>query len=113
MLMRVSVEPTSVRDRDERIAAERLLLAALCQHTLDDATCRELVARLAFHNFSIPDHEILFRALSPLVQAAPQQIKDAVKTRVTLFGFPDLDVEPFFVAAPPSAGEVRELLKQL
>jgi hypothetical protein len=113
MLMRVSVEPTSVRDREEKIAAEQRLLAGLCQHSLDDDTLREVVARLTLHNFCLPDHEILFRALSPIVLAAPQQIKDAVKTRVTLFGFPDLDVEPFFVAVPPSDGEVRELLKQI
>jgi hypothetical protein len=111
--MLLSMKMRTGSDRDQKIEIERLLLAALCQHALDPQTRQEVLERLTQHTFASPEHEVIFRVVSRIAQAAPGQIKEAVKTRVTRLGFPDIDVDPLFVPGAPSPDEARALLKQL
>jgi hypothetical protein len=111
--MLLSMNMRTGSDRGQKIEIERRLLAALCQHTLDPRTRQEVLERLAQHTFVSPEHEVIFRVVSRIAQAAPGQIKEAVKTRVTRLGFPDIDVDPLFTAGAPSPEQARALLKQL
>jgi hypothetical protein len=111
--MLLSVNMRTGFDYGTKIAIERRLLAALCQHSLDSRTREDVLERLAQHSFCIPEHEVIFRVVSRITHADPAQMKEAVKTRVTRLGFPDIDVDPLFATGAPSPDEVRALLKQL
>ena len=107
--------------RAARIAAERQLLAALCQGSLDARTRETALRRLARHHFAEPEHEVIFQAIEKLpTEKPPNAGRDATKdTREKLIaalmrrGFPDLDIEPFFSMAAPSGNEVSKLLEEI
>lgn len=92
---------------------ERWLLAVLCAPALDHKARGEILERLAAHTFANPDHEIIFRALVKMPRAASAHIRETLRARLTRLGFPDIDVEPIFELAPPSAKKITMLLRQL
>ncbi|PYU24477.1 MAG: hypothetical protein DMG32_13860 [Acidobacteria bacterium] len=92
---------------------ERWLLAALCAPAPDRQTRAEILERLAAHTFAIPDHEVIFRALVKMPHATAKHIRETLSARLTRLGFPDIDVEPIFGLAPPSAEKIRTLLHLL
>jgi DnaB-like helicase N terminal domain len=93
---------------------ERRLLAALCAATLDRKTRAQILKRLSAHTFANPDHEIIFQALRKMPpRATGRQIRETLSSRLTLLGFPDIDVEPIFELSPPSSDTITQLLQQL
>jgi len=92
---------------------ERWLLAALFSPALDHKTRGEILERLAAHTFANPDHEVIFRALVKIPRATSEHIRETLSARLTRLGFPDIDVEPIFELAPPSAEKITMLLQQL
>jgi hypothetical protein len=100
--------------QDERqIEAERLLLGALCQQTLD-ATAREDVLRhFATRKFAHAEHQVIFWALARLPAREPAVIREILATRLTVMGFPDLDVSAFFDAPPLEDRKIPALLRIL
>jgi hypothetical protein len=92
---------------------ERWLLAALCAPSLDSPLRAKILERLAAHDFANPDHEMIFRALLQMPHASAGHIRETLNARLTRLGFPDIDVEPIFELAPPSAREISALLRQL
>ena len=92
---------------------ERSLLAALCASALDPQTRAEILELLAVHTYANPDHKVIFGALLKMPRASAQHIRETLSARLTLLGFPDIDVEPIFELAPPSPERIRTLLHQL
>ena len=104
----------STRDgaRDARIAAERRLLAALCQGSLAASARGDVLQRLNEHAFGDPEDEIIFRALVKIPNGDAEFVRTALGLRLTRAGFPDFDLEPFFSAPAPDAAEVAEILRE-
>jgi hypothetical protein len=101
------------RENERQIEAERLLLGAICQQTLD-ATAREDVLRhFASRKFARPEHQVVFKALSQIPAREPAIIREVLATRLTVMGFPDLDVSAFFDAPPLPDRKVFALLRLL
>ena len=100
-------------DRDKRIAAERRLLAAVCQNTLDAAARFEVMQRLAECALADPEDEVIFRALTKLPAGDPERTRMELGARITRLGFPDFDLDPFFNIAPADASELPALFAML
>jgi hypothetical protein len=98
---------------ERRIEVERLLLAALCQGTLDDESREELLRRLEKHAFATPDHEIVFRALRKLPALNPERMREALAATVTRMGFPDVDMNVFLQPHAFAQGNLADLLREL
>jgi hypothetical protein len=92
---------------------ERQLLAALCASALDPQTRSEILDRLRTHTFANPDHEVIFQALAKMPPAPIARIRETLGARLTLLGFPDIDVTPILELEPPSAEKIPVLLTQL
>lgn len=103
----------SARDNalDARIAAERRLLAALCQGSIVGAARGEVLRRLREHAFGDAEHEIIFRALAKIPSGDAEFVRTALGLRLTRAGFPEFDLETFFAAPAPAAAEVAEILR--
>jgi hypothetical protein len=100
-------------DRDKRIAAERRLLAAVCQNTLDAAARFDVMQRLAECALADPEHEVIFRALTRMPAGDPERTRIDLGVRMTRMGFPDFDLDPFFNIAPADATELPALFALL
>jgi len=104
----------SARDgaRDARIAAERRLLAALCQGSIAADARGEVVQRLSKHAFGDPEHELIFRALAKIPSGDAEFVRAALGLRLTRAGFPEFDLVPFFDSAPPDAAALAEIWRE-
>jgi hypothetical protein len=92
---------------------ERRLLSALCATTLDREMRALILGRLRTHTFADRDHEIIFQALAKMPPATAEHIRETLSARLTLLGFPDIDVEPILGLPPPSPDTITALLQQL
>jgi hypothetical protein len=99
--------------RERQIAVERQLLAALCQRSLDDESREELLRRLEKHAFAMPDHEVVFRALTKLAMIKAQRMREALAATVTRMGFPDVDLNLFFEPPASAQENLADLLREL
>ena len=100
------------RTRDARIAAERRLLAALCQGSIAADARGEVLQRLSRHAFGDPEHELIFRALAKIPSGDAEFVRAALGLRLTRAGFPDFDLEPFFDAPPPDDAEIADIWRE-
>jgi hypothetical protein len=96
-----------------QIEAERLLLTALCQQALDASAREEVLRHFAARKFAHPEHQIVFWALSQLPAREPSIIREVLATRLTVMGFPDLDVSAFFDGPPLPDRKIPALLRIL
>lgn len=108
-----NVRPGGDPANHKKIAAERALLAALCQNSSSTPVRLEVLQRLAGHLFATTEHEVIFQALRTLPSASPEKTRAALIAALTRMGFPDVDLEPFFEAAAPPAQEIPTLLATL
>jgi hypothetical protein len=99
--------------RDEQIEAERKLLTALCQSTLDAHMRATILRRLQEHIFVEPDYDVIYRALAAMPEVGSADIRETLARAVTRLGFPDVDFDSLFNAALPSPAEVEGLLESL
>lgn len=99
--------------RERSIAAERQLLAALCQVSLGGQAREELLQRLEKHRFATPDHQVVFEALRKLPTLKPGRVREALTATVTRMGFPDADVNIFFELQPPTEENLPDLWREL
>ena len=104
--------PTDSR-REEQSDAERKLLTALCQATLDPHTRAKVVQSLKTHTFVEPDYEVIYRALAAMPAGESAEIRATLGPAVTRLGFPDVDLDPLFSTPPPTPAEVAVLLERL
>jgi hypothetical protein len=72
-----------------------------------------VLRRLGEHAFGDPEHELIFRALARIPNGDAEFVRAALGLRLTRAGFPDFDLEPFFDAPAPDAGEIAEILREL
>ena len=100
-------------DRDKRIGAERRLLAAVCQNTLDAGARFAVMQRLAECALADPEHEVIFRALTKMPAGDSERTRIDLGVRVTRLGFPDFDLDPFFSITPAGASEIPALFTVL
>jgi len=99
--------------RDEQIEAERKLLAALCQATVNAQIRAKILQRLQAHAFVEPDYEVIYRALVAMPEAESGEIRERLARAVTRLGFPDVDLDALFSAIPSSSAELAALLESL
>lgn len=99
--------------RQEQIEAERKLLTALCQSTVDARMRATILQRLKDHIFVEPDYEVIYRAMAAMPAIDSADVRETLARAVTRLGFPDLDCDTLFTAAPPKPAEVAALLESL
>jgi hypothetical protein len=96
----------------DRLAVELAVLRALCGGAGTTPQRRALHESLAGYRFSEPEHQVVFESLCAL--SGRKEISAAVlAVHLNNRGFPDIDLEKYFVATPPSVeqalGRVDEL----
>jgi DnaB-like helicase N terminal domain len=99
--------------REERIEAERKLLAALCQSGVSAEARAEILRLLKLHAFAEPDYQVIFRALAAMPTTGSSDTRQALTQAVTRMGFPDLDLDGLFEEYSPAADEIAGLLDRL
>jgi hypothetical protein len=99
----------SREEHEKRVGAERRLLAAVCQNTLDAAARFDVMQRLAECALIDPEHEVIFRALTKMAAGDPERTRTELGVRITRMGFPDFDLDPFFNIVPAGASELPAL----
>ena len=99
--------------RLEQIEAERKLLTALCQATADAHMHAMILRRLKDHIFVEPDYEIIYRAMAAIPAISSADVRETLARAVTRLGFPDVDIDALFDAAPPTPAEVAAFLDRL
>ena len=88
-------------DGVDRLALELDVLRGLCGGAGTSEQHRALSESLARYRFSEPEHQVVFESLFAL--SGRKKISAAVLAlHLNNRGFPDLDLEKYFVAAPPS-----------
>ena len=100
-----------------RGAAERALLAALCQGSLGTRGRETILRRLGRHRFSTREHEVIFQAASGIYGEAGAGTREGASEllmrSLTLLGFPDIDLAPFLGAASPAEADLPALFSDL
>ena len=99
--------------RDEKVAVERRLLAALCQNSLGAQARADLLLRLGEHKFATPEYEVVFQALRKLPPASVGRVREALTTTITRMGFPDMDLEPLFSTVAAAENDLPSLINKL
>lgn len=78
------------------VEAEFRALQAMCQAAPQDAVREHAFTVLAGYRFRDPLHQLLFDILRELRTQPADQLRTLLPQRLTIKGFPDLDIEPFF-----------------
>lgn len=86
------------------------MLRALCAHT-ELARVRTAVARLADYDWSEPDHAVVFGAIRNVAELRATMTRDTLSLLATRAGFPDLELEGYFV--PRDVGTVEAAVDAL
>jgi hypothetical protein len=96
----------------DRLAVELAVLRALCGGARTTQQRLALHESLAGYRFSEPEHQVVFESLCAL--SGRKEISAAVlAVHLNNRGFPDLDLEKYFVAAPPSVEQALARVEEL
>jgi hypothetical protein len=99
-------------DGADRLALEAEVLRALCGGAGTTEQRRALHESLAGYRFSEPEHQVVFESLCAM--SGRREISAAVlAVHLNNRGFPDLDFEKYFVAAPPSVEQALARVDEL
>ena len=99
-------------DRADRLALELDVLRALCSGAGTSEQRRALSESLARYRFSEPEHQVVFESLCALSRR--KEISAAsLAVHLNNRGFPDLDLEKYFAAAPPSVEQALVRVDEL
>lgn len=91
-------------EEDSKRHLELQALRSICDNALPDADRHALLRSLDRHAFAEPEHEIVFQSLNKLLPSGPVS-PERLRVHLNNRGFPDTDVEKYFVAAvEPDAG---------
>lgn len=93
--------------------AELSVLQAMCQGTPERRVWADGIRLLAGYAFRDPLHQIVFEALRELATDDPAAIRGLLAQRVTVKGFPDVDLAPLFVPHCLSASQAIALMELL
>jgi hypothetical protein len=86
-------------DRETQFATELQALRVLCDEAIAGEDRQRLMQALSHHPFVDPEHQVVFesiRALSSRGSISVGQLRVHLNNR----GFPDTDVEKYFLPAP-------------
>lgn len=89
---------------------ERAYLALFCQGLLNGALRVELESSLSRHCWQSHDHRAVFEALAGW-RAEPEALRSGLPARLTRLGFPDTDIDEYFVPAGVSIETALEWLR--
>jgi len=96
----------------DRLALELDVLRALCGGAGTTQQHQALSESLARYRFSEPEHQVVFESLCAL--SSRKEISAAVLgVHLNNRGFPDLDLEKYFAAAPPSVEQALVRVDEL
>lgn len=103
----------AARDEKKIVAVERLVLQAMCQGTPERTVWDDGMLILGSYPFHDVVHQLLFDTLGEINTDLPPIIRQQLPARVTLKGFPALDLAPFFQPHPLNAAQAVALMHQL
>jgi hypothetical protein len=107
------LETPSHNSADDGAAAHRelLVLRLLCQlaptHPLRPVALRVTVQ----HNWQDPSRQVIFEALADIPSDNPKVIRGLLPAHLTRKGFPDVNVEMYFLPHGLTPREMEDLLK--
>ncbi|MBI3405728.1 MAG: hypothetical protein HY046_09760 [Acidobacteria bacterium] len=78
------------------IESELIILRAMCQGALDRRVWQDGVELLAEYPFQDNLHQVVFDTLLEMKTDDPRIIQGLLPARLTIKGFPDLDLSTFF-----------------
>ena len=98
---------------EQRRAAERAVLQAMCQGTEEGPVWDEGMSLLRSYRFCDLTHQVVFEALQKILSAEPPIIREQLQQRVVLAGFPDLNAQEFFMPHGLDRKRALELIWRL
>src|ERR1700733_4122045 len=101
--------PSNNENRDA-FEMERTLLASLCLSRQDEMIRSQILQFLRVYHWESGDHRAVYDALSGWT-VEPAEIRSGLPARLTLMGFPDIDIAPYF-EPPANLTDALEWLRQ-
>jgi hypothetical protein len=95
------------------IAAERVLLQTLCHRDRDTALRDQILECLQGHRFREARHEVVFQALRQTTALHSPELHARIASRLTRQGFPDVNLDEFFAAPPPTENDIQGAMSLL
>jgi hypothetical protein len=95
------------------VAAERVLLRALCHRDLDTTLRDQISECLQGHRFHEARYEIVFKALRESTALHSPELHARIAARLTRQGFPDVDLDELFAAPPPVESDIQGAMSLL
>jgi hypothetical protein len=100
-------------DREPQ-ALERELLGAICASGVPADERKRTLAQLANYEWQSPDHRVLFVALQRARQRGDvTALREFLTAEVTRLGFPDFDLESYFVLPQLDAEDIARIADAL
>lgn len=99
------------RAHDGLTALERAVLQALAAHR--GAVPQEAWRLLAAYRFFLPLHQVVFEVLREPGPTRSPDVRASLIERLTRRGFPDVDVDQFFVSVPSGPEDLVSLVREL
>ncbi len=103
---------TSITNR-RIFSTERLILRALIAHPPGGPQWKSAFSRLAGYTWHDHDHQIVFESLRELRGRYPELLREWLAASVTRKGFPDFDLDPYFVPATLSPSQLLRRIQTL
>ncbi len=94
---------------------ELAVLRALCTRPGGDAAYAKLANELKGYHWKHADHRVIYEALIKTNAADTETLRRELAAAVTRMGFPDIDLDRFFVAnaTPVPPDRIFELIREL
>jgi len=103
----------ALRTHEDVLEAEQALLRSLCQQLFERARHKEIVGILAGYKWQSGEHQILFEILHGSPTASAEGLREQLPAILTRKGFPEVNVESYFVAEAVSAAEALGVARAL
>lgn len=100
------------QSRDVRIAAEQMVLSALCQAS-SNAARKSAFRGLENYQWRDLDHSVVFEALVEIASGRPEIIREQLPTLLTRRGFPDIEWGPLFEPITFSSEQLEAWVRAL
>jgi len=91
-------------DSETQFATELQALRVLCDEAIAGEQRQGLMQSLAHHPFIEPEHQVVFESIRALSSRGPISMGQ-LRVHLNNRGFPDTDVEKYFLPAP--AGNIE------